>query len=323
MSPQEFNKIIDSYLAGTATPEEERLVDDFFHIQEQKITSPQPEYALSEEMWGQVSKKVRENALNQKRRNFSLKRILIPMAVAASIAFALFFINLEKPAEPKAEISWVSSKASRGQKSIITLADGSRIYLNSASSVSYPSAFQADKREVILEGEAFFEVAKDVNRPFIVISGGVKTQVLGTSFNINSYKESTVMVAVATGMVQVESQYLSNTDKNQVIVEPDHQAVCENGSITTSEVNIERVTAWKNQTLYFEDASMEEVARQLELWYNVSIHFDNDKIKRCTVNGQYKNQSLLDILESLGYMHRLDYKFETQTKIILYGKGCN
>ena len=225
----------------------------------------------------------------------------------------------------EAVIPWLISESPKGQKSLLTLADGSRIYLNSASSISYPETFKADEREVVLSGEAFFEVTKDEKRPFIVRSGNITTRVLGTSFNVQAFNGKDIHVTVASGTVQVES------NKNPVgkafdyvILSPNEQVVYNAGTgLVTKTVDSARFMAWKNQTLYFENSALEEVATQLERWYNVSIGFNNEKIKYCRITGQYKDMDVRSVLKSIQYMYRIDYVFSDQNNIMLSGKGCN
>ena len=110
---------------------------------------------------------------------------------------------------------------------------------------------------------------------------------------------------------------------NSVVVLPDHQAIYhkQNG-LTIASIDIERFIAWKNNTLHFEDVSLQEAAVVLERWYNVTIEFGDPEIKKCRINGQYKDQNLKSVLESIQYMYKINYEFSEGNKLRLYGKGC-
>ena len=324
MTSEELDDLIDRYLSGKASPAEERLIEDFFSSQQKKQTLQH--YKLSESMWNSIEENVQQTSgnvhfsLSKKRKTFN-KLILACVTILVLNAAAWYSWN-QKLVGSADRVNLVSSVTPRGQKSLITLPDGSRVYLNSESSISYPEFFSKDKREITLSGEAFFEVTRDETRPFIIYSGAVTTKVLGTSFNIQAFKGSEIKVTVATGKVQVDVK--SDQKNDQVVLTPNQQAVYnrEDG-LVTKEVSADQFTAWRTNTLYFADASLEDAASILERWYNVKITFENETIKTCRVNGQYKDQTLTGVLKSIQYMYKVDYKLTEENNVLLYGKGCN
>lgn len=334
MVKEDLEKLIDKYLAGTTTPAENSLIDKFFDAQEKKQTLQH--YRLSEEMWASIQASVKEKTPFTDRkpvpaaRRFRFKRSLVGFSITIASVLGLVYMyqadvfNLSSVASAPV---WITSQTPKGQKAIITLTDGSRVYLNSASSISYPETFNGNKREIKLSGEAFFEVTRDESKPFLVHTDNVTTQVLGTSFNIMAIAGQPINVSVATGRVQVEAKEnnIENSKTDKVVIMPNQQAMynATNNALTTSAVDISKVIAWKNNTLYFEDMALKDVAVQIERWYNVSIEFKTDAIRNCKINGTFKELSLLDVLKSIQYMHGVDYKIENQNKVILYGKGCN
>ncbi|MBL0740177.1 FecR family protein [Chryseolinea lacunae] len=325
MTQEEFEALMDKYLAGQATASEERMMDDFFAAQERKQSLEH--YGLSEAMWSSI-----ENRLQHKTKPANkkpLRRVLLPVSlalVATMVWGVLYYAGMFS--EP-ASAHWVTSDSPRGQKSVITLADGSRVFLNAGSSLSYPEVFDADIREVKLTGEAFFEITKNPKRPFVVTSGNVTTKVLGTSFNIQAFPQQQISVTVATGRVQVEAtspqQQEDGKGANRVILTPNDQAVyaSEQEGLVISHVNIDKFLAWKDNTLLFENSTIEEAVAVMERWYNVSIAFDDVRIKSCRINGQYKDESLENVLKSIQYMYHVDFMFTAQNTVTLYGKGCN
>jgi transmembrane sensor len=331
MTREELNTLIDKYLSGLASPREERIIDNFFNAQERKQTLSH--YRLSEEMWASIEKKMQTrkeefSGADPKMTTHKLRRRLSAHKVLIAVIFILTLCGifyLQRGITPYTEDSWATSESPKGQKSLITLADGSRVFLNSASSISYPKTFETDKREILLTGEAFFEIARDEKRPLMVRSGNVTTLVLGTSFNIEAFEGEPTKITVATGKVQVEVQATSGgKDTPKVILAPNQQAVYDaKQGLVAKDVELDRFVAWKDQTLYFDNNTLEEVAAHLERWYTAANEFENERIKNCRINGQYKEMDLRSVLESIQYMYPVKYKFSNQNHIVLYGKGCD
>ncbi len=198
----------------------------------------------------------------------------------------------------------------KGEIYSLRLSDGSRVWLNSASSIRYPVSFSGNDRPVEITGEAYFEITHDATMPFKVLAGGMETEVLGTRFNINSYKdEAMIRTTLLEGKVRATKRETSK--ENSVILKPGQQAQLSTGgkAITvTSDVDMEEVLAWKDGKFVFNDVAIEEVMRQLERWYDVEIIYgENMKNKTFHINGQisrYSNASkTLEMLEATGWLH--------------------
>ncbi|WP_127133235.1 FecR family protein [Pseudoflavitalea rhizosphaerae] len=165
-----------------------------------------------------------------------------------------------------------------GQYNLV-LPDGSRIWLNAASSVTYPAAFTGNDRQIKISGEVYMEIAKDKSRPFMVnVDGRSTVEVLGTSFNINSYpNEGKIKTTLIEGAVRVSSLEKDGRRTGQgVMLQPAQQAVDPGGSekISVQPANIQHVLAWKNGFINFESVSFEEIIRQIERWYNIDIQIE-------------------------------------------------
>jgi ferric-dicitrate binding protein FerR (iron transport regulator) len=196
----------------------------------------------------------------------------------------------------------------KGEIYSLSLSDGSRVWLNSASSIRYPVSFAGKERSVEITGEAYFEITHDATKPFRVIAGGMETEVLGTRFNINSYKDEAM---IRTTLLEGKVQVTSPGGLRQVVLVPGQQAQLTTANKTmkvTSEVDKEEVLAWKNGKFVFNDVAIEEVMRQLERWYDVEIIYgENMKNRTFHINGQisrYSNASkALEMLEATGWLH--------------------
>ncbi|WP_165973315.1 FecR family protein [Pedobacter sp. ok626] len=193
----------------------------------------------------------------------------------------------------------------RGGTYQVTLYDGTKVWLNSASSLTYtPALNDRGERKVKLDGEGYFEVAKDKNHPFIVESKGQQVKVLGTHFNINSYlDEDNVKTTLLEGSVSVAIL----GEDNGVTLRPNQQASLNKRSgFQVKEVNAENVIAWKNGLFMFNDEPLAEVMQKISRWYGVEVHITDPELSKQTVYGtisRYSNISkVLDMLEKTGEM---------------------
>lgn len=159
----------------------------------------------------------------------------------------------------------------------VTLPDGTRVWLNAASSLRYPSRFAADHREVELTGEAFFEVQKVLNAaneriPFLVKTAHQTVRVLGTQFNVTAYtEETTEATTVVEGVVEVTA-----TDAGKPArITPGEQALVQDNNVSKHTANLEQVTAWKNGNFFFDNEPLETVMRKISTWYDVTVVFED------------------------------------------------
>ncbi|MBD8488399.1 FecR domain-containing protein [Echinicola sp. CAU 1574] len=214
-----------------------------------------------------------------------------------------------------------------GKKSKIHLPDGSIVWLNSSSQLSYPEFFANEKREIWLEGEAFFEVTRDEERPFMVHTGRVTTKVLGTSFNINSFEnEDNIAVSVVTGKVQVIASDSSQNSRDQrAILIPGEMASFhkEEETIKVGKVDASQIAMWKDKTLLFDKDPFSKVLFELERWYGVEIENQSPQTNRCIIQGKYHNESLDNVLISLQYALGFEYEIDSRSKkIVIKGGNC-
>ena len=190
-----------------------------------------------------------------------------------------------------------------GETYQLRLPDGSLVWLNSSSSITYTtSLYNEGFRRVTLEGEAYFEVFKDKTHPFIVEVAGQKVQVLGTHFNINSYAdESSVNTTLVEGSVKVIA-----TNGNQQTIKPGEVSILRGNILKIQPANVLEAIAWKNGYFRFNDENIRSVMRKISRWYNVEVHFNNSK-SVLALNGtivRSKNLSqILAVLESTQAVH--------------------
>jgi transmembrane sensor len=174
----------------------------------------------------------------------------------------------------------------KGGQYQLTLADGTKVWLNAASSITYPTAFTGTSREVSITGEAYFEVARNPQQPFIVKTPKDEITVLGTEFNINAYHdEASVKTSLIDGSVKISN----------VTLKPGQAYT--NGTVVIT--NLEQDVAWKNGIFNVENLTVEQAMRQISRWYNVEIIYDNGPIKTRLSGKIDRNLTLMDLLQGL------------------------
>ena len=152
----------------------------------------------------------------------------------------------------------------------VSLPDGSMVWLNAASSLSFPVNFTGKQRKVSITGEAYFEIKKNRNQPFVVQSGNQEVEVLGTEFNINSYLPGSISTSLVEGSVKV----INTSSREEVILQPGKQAVLNNQEIVTNGFNVENVTSWRKGLFSYTNASLNTVMNDFERWYDVEVVYE-------------------------------------------------
>lgn len=218
---------------------------------------------------------------------------------------------------PAAGMTFNTIETPRGGQYRVILPDGTNVWLNAESSLKYPASFALLKeRRVELNGEAYFEVAKDKNLPFIVKTDKQEVEVLGTHFNVNNYAdEPTVKTTLLEGLVKV-SQLTTN---NSQFLKHGQQSILTNNSMSVSEVNIEQVIAWKNGYFHFDDEKLGSIMRKIARWYNVKVTWQDETLKNelfGAVTTRFANvSSLLKMMEQTG-----DVEFNIEDREIIVSK---
>lgn len=191
----------------------------------------------------------------------------------------------------------------KGGQYRVNLPDGSTVWLNAASSLRYPVLFAADERSVELTGEAYFEIAKDKNKPFLVHSKQQTLEVLGTHFNVSSYPdEESTLTTLLEGSVKV----VNTIHKSMLTLKPGQQSQVDAKTTMATKVDAEESIAWKNGLFVFNEESIPSVMRKISRWYDLEVVYQgnvNDKDLKGTVP-RFKNLSeVLETLELTGLVH--------------------
>jgi hypothetical protein len=214
------------------------------------------------------------------------------------------------------EIEYNTLSNPRGSKVIsLSLADGSKVWLNAASSLRYPTAFTGKERKVEITGEAYFEVAHNSAMPFVVSKGGTTIQVLGTHFNVNAYDdESSLNVTLLEGSVSVMD---SNSIRPEVIKPGAQARVSKSGDIKlVNSVDLNEVMAWKDGLFSFKGADIESIMRQVSRWYNAEVVFERPVTEKFYAEVS-KSTGVSTLLEMLEATKAVQFRIKGNTIIVM------
>lgn len=270
-----------------------------------------------------------EDAINQKPLHHSQPWRTLLLS-AASVTFficviaAIVYTQYDDSVAEKSTVQYLEKVNKPGLRSTFQLADGTIVQLNANSRLRYPASFaDLDTRDLELEGEAFFEVAHDPSKPFTVRSGDLKTTALGTSFNVRSYDDHPVSVALVTGKVKVTTGI---SDKSQEVFLKSGEGAelsIDDGILSTFTFDRKEYLSWKDGTLYFQQAQENSVVEKLERWYGISIILTNSSPKKWGYNGEFKNKSLKEVLMSISFAMDFDYTIKGDTVLINHHVNTN
>lgn len=340
MEHDKKQQLISAYLSGNASPEQIKLLEDWFYSfddSEVEIFTEVPvdKKKFKDELFEKISNKIKVADSEEVKVIKVVKwkqifRWAASVLVFLSIAFGIYYNNkYPKTSDYEVVITKQGSKQKR-----ITLEDGSIVTLNSGSTIRYPKQFSKSKREVILTGEAFFEVAKNPARPFLVYANELIVTVLGTSFNVRAFPEDkNVIVKVHTGRVAVAVAQ-KTTEKNipkvdNLVLLPNQQAVFSREEIKLVKSLIEKPTLLNDNSqkpvrylFVFESVPASDIFKVIEQAYGVDIVFDTELFTNCQFTGNLTDESLYEKLDIICKSIEAHYQI-LDTKIIVSGKGCN
>ncbi len=351
-------EIIEKYLTGNCSDTERIMVEQWYAGKEQEndfisgLPASQKEY-IKNNLLSQIKKNIKEIEQEPVSPSADAKIIQMPAVATKNNSWAFYavkvaavlvmvlgmgLIGIDYWSEPAPAIAVEAPAVFQNEKKLvkkITLQDGSRVWLQENSTLTVADDFNQNQRRVTLVGEAFFEVAKDKNRPFEICSGKVKTRVLGTSFNIKAYeKDATVEVSVVTGRVSVlmpeggkkASDYAGQKVKAQapIILLPNQKVTYsknkENQVEKETSVNGRRIV-WAKASLSFTDTPIRQVVQTLNRNFATDIKLANVNLNNCSIQGDFTNQNLPEILEIICKTIEADYE-HYKDQIIITGEGC-
>ncbi len=209
--------------------------------------------------------------------------------------------NVARPDIRQNDVAYNSIRTLRGGEYQLVLSDGTRVWLNSESSLKFPITFTDKERKVELIGEAYFQVAKNKDAPFKVLSKNVEIKVLGTQFNVSSYEG--VTAALEEGAIELTSR------GNKVLLVPGEKGeLKEDGKFRVSKANLEAILAWKNGYFFFEDESIKSIMQKISRWYNIEVQYKNQVEDERFYGKILRTERLEELLENIELASGIEFK---------------
>lgn len=246
---------------------------------------------LPNEMKSRMWMNIRKKTIDKRRRNYQWTAVACAILLLGIAGYQSFFDNAFSP------VATVATKTFPQDIRLLRLPDGTRVWVNQNTEIEYPKQFAGNMRTVTLKGEAFFEVAKDSSKPFIITSGVIKTTVLGTSFNIKAYGESTPEVRVRTGKVKVE------TRQNAVFLERGYAAIFtpESNTVKKQQINVLE-PEWKKVLIDINGLTLEQVIEKIREGHAFDIQYTDDNLKNLKISGTLDTrQGFAEMLQTVAF----------------------
>ena len=295
---KKFKTLLTKYNTGTATPTEQAVVNRFFDaLQVNGLTASEVknDKALHQRLHHSISTKTTTTKIKT-----SVLRYTALAASLVSIGVLYFFFFA------KTESQWMTQQAQKGEQLVFYLSDSTRVYLSGGSTLHFPSQFDEKQRIVHLEGEAFFEVKRtQYQHPFRVESENLHVKVLGTKFNVNDVKGETISVSVHEGKVEV-----SDTEEGQKLILKANEKVdfqTNQQQFVSYAMEEQDLDQWHKGHLKFRKATIQEVIHVLNRRLNTKIIWQGQEVPTLTISGDFKYNSIEEILNSLRFFYGIDY----------------
>lgn len=292
---EEINLLLAKYFLGKTNLEENIIINDFAQqnpAEYAKLLKAFDDKKVNlhdfdiKKGWEKVNQKI-----DARDKKTSIRTLFLQYRKFAAIALVLiaasyFVFNYNS----SNELNFIEFTNNELTAISVELNDGSSVWLNKNATLSYPKQFEEDTRSVKLSGEAYFEIEKNPNKPFIVETNNVKIKVLGTSFNVNQKVDET-MISVNSGLVEVRNK---NNDTEQI--EKGNQAIIHSNGIEKSSINNPNYLAWKTGVFTFKNTPISKVLTDLNQFYSNRISFSGTN-SGCQLTAQFNNKNLSEIAE--------------------------
>jgi transmembrane sensor len=315
---------------------EEVLADDSF-----RVALATSNDRANEEQWATVYnslKPAKPNIIFSRNQFFRIASIAATLLILVGVGITLVYISWQNRGFSENDFTYIYSP--RGQRTQVVLPDSTRVWLNSETSIKYPVSFNKKLREVTIVGEAFFKVKKNPEKPFFVNTTDIKVKVYGTSFNIKAYPtDKYIETTLIEGKLSVIAKTGSEKPGNEIFLKPKDRlkfqipgaietdsinpvsekvALKNNSSkkanlpkvLLSRNVNPDQENLWKEGKLIFKDETFGEMTIKLERWYDVKIHFEDEKIKNFRFTGQFDKETINQAMEALKISSRHCYQYK-------------
>lgn len=321
-TPEEIEQVIDWFQTEDGRKYfEDRLNRDMHRYADEKNLLLHPEVP-SVKMLQKIERIKKKGATSSRRnRDHWWMRVAVILLISSMFAGSGYLLlqNGEYVENQEPELVYRTISTPTDQQRLVTLDDGTKIRLNTSSSIEIPEQFTADSREVTIDGEAYFEVAKDEDRLFSIRAGEAMIRVLGTEFNVRIDKRSrSVQIAVAEGRVSLSDDGGGNG--SEAILSENTFALFHpnGGEILIEQSPVDNYMSWISGNLHFYDEPLWIVSRYLERLYGVSFRFRKEQLKELTLSANIIKRDLLPVLDIISQTLGIDYEVENDNDIVVW-----
>lgn len=325
MNKQAFNQLLQRYLNGSCTEQERLIVDQWFEAwkedRPQSTVSDEEWQHITDRMWSHIQTQTQSSDVTLAPVKPLYNRIWLHIAASVVLFIACLsgWYYFNQPPGEQFRIANTSNKPKQ-----LLLPDGSKVVLYTGARLQFPDAFADTIREVLLEGDAFFDVTHQPDRPFYVKTNNLTIKVLGTSFFVRNTAESKTEVAVRTGRVAVSERYSANEKNNGVLLTPNQKVVyyAEQQHFVTALVEKPVPIAAAIPAFNYEETPLTNVISDLQSTYQVQISLENSRLANCNLTGNLHQMDMYAQLDAVTQAIGASYQIKG-TSILIVGPGCD
>lgn len=306
-NPEEFSEVLESLSAKETNV---KVASDIRKLWDDTLSTA-AENKESSQLLDKIHHRIVLEEPIAKTRQFILYRNLLRIAAVLIIGLttATFILYNQPQIQPYAAVVEIVTTP-YGARTNFKLPDGSEVWLNSGSTISFPKQY-GELRSVELTGQAYFKVVKD-GKPFVVRTGYGIVEVMGTTFDVKAYSHDNFETTLVEGSVKVRS----NTNKVAILNPGQQSIITTDNGFLTHEVNTELSTSWREGKLIFVKEPFANVALALERWYNVKIELQGERLKKLGYTGSIEMETFGEVLELINVTTPIKYKFDKNTRVL-------
>lgn len=314
---------LQRYIEGNSSQQEKEEIARWLDADEKHMQ----EFLLLRNMydatlWSKtnVSYKLKKEELSEGDKRYTNKRVKIAreflkIAAVFLVALGCYHLLLSSRLNVADTMTQQTVYAPEGQRAEVVLSDGTKVWLNAKSSLTFPNLFSENERAVELNGEAYFDVTHDDSKKFIVKTNTYQVKVHGTEFNVNAYNNESFETALIKGSVEV----ISNATNESIMLSPSEKVYTENNKLKLTNIENQDQFLWKKGILYFDNQNVVKLFKKLELYYDVNIEVRNKDILKHRYTGKFWTKDGVEhVLKVLQLRHSFKYTKDDMNNIIIY-----
>ena len=308
-------ELLQKYIAGNATEVEKQRVTGWIQENPENMREYMAQRKLHDTALWRTEPVAEENS--RERKHFSLRGVCMEAAkIAAVLAIVLlgthYWIGKHQVPEDK---TWQSIYVPEGQRAELMSSDGTKVWLNSRSTLTFPGSFKGDIRNVKLDGEGYFAVTKNVEQPFIVETNKCNVKVLGTEFNVMAYAADSVWeTSLLEGAVEI---LVPGSNNSGMRLEPNMMASLKGNRLVKGRIKEADYFLWREGLLCFNDISVRDMIEKLKLYYGVDIVVNNTRILKNRYTGKFRTKDGVEhVLKVLKLNNKFTYTKDDETNVI-------